>query len=182
MDNYRNKADKQMSLKEAIGTFVKDGCVISFAGIVGVQHVAHAYEIIRQGKKNLTLIGDSPCEAGDMLAGAGVLKRMEIAWCSYAVAGLGYNFRRVVEDGIPVKIEHEDYSNYTIGLRFLAGALNIPYMPTRSLLGSDLPTYNPRIITTTDPYTQPRLPWCQRPTRMLASSMLPGAIREGTHR
>lgn len=154
MDNYRKKSEKRMSLKEAISTFVKDGCTIAFGGMGGLQSVAPAYEVIRQRPKDLTLIGDSPCEVGDMLAGASILKRMEIAWCSYAVAGLGYNFRRVIEKGDPVKVELEEYSNYTIGLRFLAGALNIPYIPTRSLSGSDLPKYNSKIITTTDPYTE----------------------------
>lgn len=153
MDNMKKRSDKRMTLKEAISTFVKDGCSVAFSGMGGTQPVAPTYEIIRQQPKNLTLIGDSPCEPGDMLAGAGLLKRMEIAWCSYAVAGLGYNFRRAVEEGVPVKVEIEEYSNYTIGLRFLAGALNVPFMPTRSLLGSDLTTYNSKIIEYEDPYT-----------------------------
>ena len=152
MSEARKKPDKRMSLGEAIDIFVRDGCSISFSGMGGAQCVAQTYEIIRQGKKDLTLIGDSPCECGDLLVGAGLVKKMEIAWCSYAVAGLGNNFRRAIEDGVPRPIELEDFSNYTIGLRFLAGALNIPYMPTKSLLGSDLPVYNEKIKITTDPY------------------------------
>jgi glutaconate CoA-transferase subunit A len=151
-EDYRRRSDKRMTLSEAIATFVRDGCSIAFSGMGGAQCVAHAYEIIRQGKKDLTLIGDSPCEPGDMLVGAGCIRRMEIAWCSYAVAGLGHNFRRAVEQGVPREIEVEDYSNYTMGLRFLAGALDIPYIPTRSLLGSDIPVYNKRVIVTQDPY------------------------------
>lgn len=149
----KKRPDKRMTLKEAIAAFIKDGDTIAFSGMGGAQCVAHAYEIIRQKKKDLTLIGDSPCEVGDMLVGAGALKRMEIAWCSYAVAGLAHNFRRAVEDGIPRTVELEEYSNYTIGLRFLAGAMNLPFLPTKSLLGSDLPRYNPRIKTMEDPYT-----------------------------
>lgn len=153
MSDLRKSSDKRMTLSEAISNFVKDGCSISFSGMGGAQCVAQTYEIIRQGKKDLTIIGDSPCECGDMLVGAGLVKRMEIAWCSYAVAGLGYNFRRAIENGIPHPIELEEYSNYTIGLRFLAGALNIPYIPTKSLLGSDLPVYNKNIKEASDPYT-----------------------------
>ncbi|MDK2919935.1 MAG: glutaconate CoA-transferase, subunit [Candidatus Petromonas sp.] len=152
-DNPRQRADKRMSLSEAINKFVQDDCTLTFSGMGGAQCVAHTYEIIRQGKKNLTLIGDSPCECGDLLVGAGLLKKMEIAWCSYAVAGLGYNFRRAVENDIPRPIVLEEYSNYTIGLRFLAGALNIPYMPSKSLLGSDLTKYNKNIKIDQDPYT-----------------------------
>ncbi|HHV72884.1 MAG TPA: CoA transferase subunit A [Clostridia bacterium] len=155
--DWKKKNDKRMTLKEAISTFVKEGCSIIFSGMGGAQCVAQTYEIIRQGVKNLTLIGDSPCECGDMLIGAGLVKRAEIAWCSYAVAGLGNNFRRAIEEGIPHPIELEEYSNYTIGLRLLAGALNIPFMPTKSLLGSDLPVYNKMIKEMEDPYSGERV-------------------------
>lgn len=151
--NFKKRTDKRMTLEEAIKTFVQDGCSITFSGMGGAQCVAHTYEIIRQGKKDLVLIGDSPCEAGDMLVGAGCIRRMEIAWCSYAVAGLGNNFRRAVEQGVPHPIELEEYSNYTIGLRLLAGALNVPFLPTCSLSSSDIPKYNKNIRTVCDPYS-----------------------------
>ena len=151
--NMRKQSDKRMSLKEAI-SHLKDGDSISFSGMGGAQCVAHTYEIIRQGKRDLTLIGDSPCEAGDLLLGMGLIRKLEIAWCGYALAGLGYNFRRAIEKDIPHKVELEEYSNYTMGLRFLAGAMGIPYIPTKSLLGSDLVTYNKRILVESDPYTQ----------------------------
>ncbi len=154
MEAYRKKADKRMSLKDAVATFVKDGSVLAFGGFAGAQCTQEAYEVIRQAPKNLTLIGDSPSEQMDMLIGAGLVKKVEVAYCSYALAGLGHNLRRSVEKGIPHKVEIDDYSNYTMGLRFLAGAMNIPYMPTRSLLGSDIPKHNKRIIETVDPYEQ----------------------------
>lgn len=151
--NFKKRSDKRMTLKEAVSTFVKDGCSVVFSGMGGAQCVAHAYEIIRQNKKDLVLIGDSPCETGDMLVGAGLIRKMEIAWCGYAVAGLGYNFRRAVEEGIPHPIELEEYSNYTIGLRLLAGAINVPFLPTRSLTATDIPKYNKKIKSVTDPYS-----------------------------
>ena len=148
----RKDADKRMSLEEAVG-HLKDGDSLSFSGMGGAQCVAQTYEVVRQGKKHLTLIGDSPCECGDILAGTGQVDKMEIAWCSYALAGLGQNFRRAVEQEIPHRVVLEEYSNYTMGLRFLAGALNVPYMPTKSLLGSDLVQYNSNIKVEKDPYT-----------------------------
>lgn len=150
--NFKKKDDKRTSLKDAIAQYVKNGSSLCFSGMGGAQCVAHTYEVIRQGIKDLTLIGDSPCEVGDMLAGAGSLSKMEIAFCSYAVAGLGENFRRAIEKNIPKPIEIVDYSNYTIGLRFLAGAMDIPYIPSRSLLGSDLQKYNKSIIVERDPF------------------------------
>ena len=149
----KKKTDKRMSLADAVKTFVKDGDTVVFSGMGGAQCVAHTYEIIRQRIGNLTLIGDSPCEAGDMLMGAGLVKRAEIAWCSYAVAGLGYNYRRIVEQKIPFEMELEEYSNYGTGLRLLAGAMGVPFLPTKSFLGSDLMTYNKSIRKMTDPYT-----------------------------
>lgn len=150
--NSRKNSDKRVSLQEAVSK-LQDGNSLSFSGMGGAQCVAQAYEVVRQGRKDLTLIGDSPCECGDLLVGAGLVKKMEIAWCGYAVAGLAYNFRRAVEKEIPHKVILEEYSNYTIGLRFLAGALNLPYMATKSLLGSDLVKYNANIKVQEDPYT-----------------------------
>ncbi len=151
--NDKKKQDKRMTLTEAIKTYVLDGSMITFSGMGGAQCVAPTYEIIRQGIKDLIYVGDSPCESGDMLIGAGAIKKAELAWCSYAVAGLGYNFRRAIEQKTPHEIELIEYSNYTIGLRFLAGAINVPYIPTRSLLGSDLLKYNKLIKVEEDPYT-----------------------------
>ncbi len=149
----KKKTDKRMSLSKAVATYVQPGSSIVFSGMGGAQCVAHTHEIIRQKIGGLTLIGDSPCETGDMLIGAGLVKKAEIAWCGYAVAGLGYNFRRAVEKGIPQEVELEEYSNYGIGLRLLAGAMGLPFLPTKSFLGSDLMTYNPNIRQMQDPYT-----------------------------
>jgi glutaconate CoA-transferase subunit A len=144
--------DKRMTLMEAIKKFVYDGCSVAFGGMGGIQSVAPTYEIIRQKKTELTLIGDSPCEPGDMLVGAGAVKKVEVGWLGYAVAGLGFNYRRAVEKGIPHSIEVEEYTNYTMGLRFLAGSMGLPFIPTKSLLGSDIPNYNHRIKIIDDPY------------------------------
>jgi len=151
--DYKKLSDKRMSLKEAVGTFVRSGNSVVFSGMGGAQCVAHTYEIIRQKIGGLTLIGDSPCEAGDMLMGAGLIKKAEIAWCGYAVAGLGDNYRRIIEHKIPHEIELEEYSNFGTGLRLLAGAIGVPFIPTKSFLGSDFPVYNKNIKEMTDPYT-----------------------------
>jgi len=144
--------DKRMSLKDAIAKFVFNGCSIAFSGMGGEQVVAPTYEIIRQGQKDLTLIGDSPCEPADFLIGTGQIKRMEVAWAAFAVAGVSQNYRNAVEKGIPHEIEVCEFSNYTMGLRFLAGSLGIPFMATKSLMGSSLEKYNDWIKVIDDPY------------------------------
>ncbi len=149
----RKKTDKLTTLTESFKSLINNGDSIAFSGMGGSQCVAHTYELIRLGYHGMTLFGDSPCESGDMLIGAGVVKSVEIAWCSYAVAGLSYNYRRAVEDQIPMKLDVKEFSNYAMGMRFLAGALNLPFMPTKSLLGSDVQANNPDVKEMECPYS-----------------------------
>jgi glutaconate CoA-transferase subunit A len=87
-----------------------------------------------------------------LLVGAGCIKRWEGAYLGYGAIGLAPNIRRAVEKGVPQPIEVEDWSNAAISMRYLAGALNIPFMATRSMLGSDILKYNKRIKVINDPY------------------------------
>lgn len=149
----KKSSDKVVSLSEAVRTYAHDGDAVAFGGMGGQQCVASAYEIVRQGRKDLTLIGDSPCEPADVLIGVGLIRRIEVAWAGYAVAGIGANYRRAVEEGIPSYIEVDEISNYAMGMRFLAGAIGVPFMPTKSLLGSDIPKYNPNVKIIDCPYS-----------------------------
>jgi glutaconate CoA-transferase, subunit A len=159
MDTVDSKKslDKRMSLKEAVSRFVTDGCAISFSGMGGEQVVAPTYEIIRQGQKDLTLIGDSPCDCGDHLIGTGQISRIEVAWLAFAVAGISQNYRRAVEQSIPRPIEVREFSNYAMGLRFLAGAMGVPFMVTKSLMGASMCQYNDMIKVIDDPYTHEKV-------------------------
>lgn len=144
--------NKVTTLPEAVRGLVRDGDTVSFGGILSREPVACTYELIRQNKKDLTVIVDSRDESVEHLLGAGLIKKLESAYVWVGVIGSGLHFRRAVEKGIPRHVEVEDYSNLAIGMRFLAGALGVPYMPLRSMMGSDIPRYNPRVIITEDPY------------------------------
>lgn len=152
-NEFRKNQDKRMKLADAVRLFVPDGSKVAFGGMGGAQCVAHAYEIARQKIGDLTLICESPAEPADILIGAGLVKKAEVAWIAYAVAGLGYNFRRCVENKVPCEMELEEYSNYGMSLRFLAGAMGVPFLPSKSFLGSDFPKYNEKIKEIVDPYT-----------------------------
>jgi len=152
VENYKQREDKVVSLREAVHKFVPDGGSLTLGGFCGRNSQAATYEIVRQAKRNLTFIDDSPTDQLDILIGARCVKRVEIAWHGVSIFARAKNFRRAVEKGIPNKIEVEDYSNYAAGLRFLAAAMNVPFLPTRSLLGSDIPRYNKRIRTIKSPY------------------------------
>jgi len=143
---------KITTLEKAVNILLHDGDSLTVGGIGVREPMAAVYEIIRQSKRDLTLITDSKMDSGCMLIGAGCIRKLESAYCWIGNVGSGINFRRAVEKGIPVKLEVEEYSNYTASLRFLAGAMDIPFMPTTSLLGSDLPNYNPQIKIISDAY------------------------------
>ncbi len=150
--DYKEREDKIMTLKESIQKFVDDNCSLTLGGFCGRNSQAAAHEIIRQKKRSITVIDDSPTDQLDMLIGAGCIKKVEIAWHGVSLFAMAENFRRAVEKGVPCTIEVEDYSNYAVALRFLAGAMSLSFLPTKSLLGSDIPKYNKKIKIVEDPY------------------------------
>ncbi len=130
---------KILTLQEAVTTFIKDGSHIAIGGFVSTRNpMAITYEIIRQRKKNLHLYVHSHGQAFDLLIGTGCVKRVELAY-----GGMGrfaptcVRFREAVQNG---DIEWEDYTNYEMTLRFFAGSLGIPFMVTKTSLGSDILT------------------------------------------
>jgi glutaconate CoA-transferase subunit A len=88
----------------------------------------------------------------DQIIGAGCVASVKAAWVGNVSAGLAHNFRRAVEEQVPRSIEVHDYSNFTFALALHAAALGVPYVPTRSLLGSDLLRANPGLSQISSPY------------------------------
>lgn len=130
--------DKIMLLNEAIKKFVRDGDHIRVGGFSHCSPFCSVYEMIRQKKKGLHISMSGATEEIDMLVGAGCVNRLEISWHGREILGLGNCFRRAVEKGIPKHVEIEDYSNFAMACRYLAGGLGVPFMPIKSLLGSDI--------------------------------------------
>ncbi|MFZ1985444.1 MAG: CoA-transferase [Desulfatitalea sp.] len=129
--------NKVMSLKAAVGTFVGDGCHLAIGGFTLSRNpMAAVYEIMRQKIKDLHLYVHSNGQGVDELIGAGCVARVEIAYGGTGkFAATCIRFRKAVEEGA---IQIEDYSNYQMTLRFLAGAMGVPFLPTRSSLGTDI--------------------------------------------
>ena len=143
---------KLMALEEVISRFVNDGCSVAYGGIAGREPMAVSYEIIRQRKRNLAFITDTACDSAEILIAGGCVSRLECAYIWIGVIGVGNNYRRAVEKGIPNYLEIQEYSNFGMSMRFMAGALGLPFMPVKSLLGSDIITHNPHIRVMDDPY------------------------------
>lgn len=127
---------KLIGLQEA-AALVPDGATLSTGGFTTQRHpMAFICELIRRKRRNLYLFGHSPGGDWDILIGAGCVKRVELAYeADEAFNTVGPRWRRAVERG---EIEWEDYSNFSMVARFTAGAMGIPFMPVRSLLGSDV--------------------------------------------
>jgi len=128
--------DKVMTLREA-AKLVPNGAHISLGGFTIQRHpMAFVHETIRQRKRDLHVYGHSPGGDWDMLIGAGCVRGVELAYeADEAFARIGPRFRDAVEKGL---IELEDYSNFGMVQRFAAGAMGIPFIPTRTMLGSDM--------------------------------------------
>lgn len=138
-----------MSMREAIAHFVPDGTALAMGlALESLIPFAAAHEIMRQRRKDLTLIGPISDMLFDQLIGAGCASRIIAAWVGNVSAGLGHNYRRATEavssrNASPLHIE--DHSNFSISLALKAGAMGVPFIPTRSLLGTDLLRSNARL-------------------------------------
>jgi glutaconate CoA-transferase, subunit A len=129
--------DKRRALPDAISRYVSEGCHLSMGGFtINRNPMAAVYEIIRQKIKGLHVYAHSNGQGVDELVGAGCVAKLEIAYAgSGRFAPTCIRFRKAVEKG---SLAVEDYSNYQMTLRFLAGAMGIPFMPTRSSLGTSI--------------------------------------------
>ena len=130
--------DKVRSLHDAIVADVQDGMSIAMGcGLESLIPFAASYEIIRQKRRNLTLIAPISDMQFDQLIGAGCVTKIIASWVGNVAAGLGHNYRRAVEARIPQRIEIEEHSNFTISLGLQAAASGLPFLPTRTVKGSD---------------------------------------------
>jgi glutaconate CoA-transferase subunit A len=149
---------KVFSMKEAVSQFIEDGdSIVMGAALEGAIPFAVGHEIIRQGEKDLTLVGPISDMLFDQMIGSGCVKKVIAAWVGNVIMGVGYNMRRAVEKGIPRKVEVEDYTNFTISLALYAEALGIPFIPTKSLLGTGMLAEGQPFKEMECPYTKEKL-------------------------
>jgi len=137
---------KVLDLGDALRRHVPDGAAVALGmALESLIPFAAGHELIRQRRYDLELIGPISDMLFDQLIGAGCVRRITAAWVGNVSAGLGHNYRRAIEHGVPRPLELEEHSNFSVGLGLQAAAMGVPYLPTRTLLGSDLATHNPRL-------------------------------------
>ena len=123
-------------MREAIGELVPDGASLAL-GLQMEQMIPFAagHEMIRQRKRGLTLIGPISDILFDQVIAAGCATEVIAAWVGNVMMGSAYNFRRAVEQGA---MKAHNLTNFTVALALQAGAMGVPFLPTRTALGSDV--------------------------------------------
>jgi glutaconate CoA-transferase, subunit A len=128
---------KQISLKEA-AKLIPNWSSVFIGGFAHIRAcMAFSRELIRQGKHDLHFVSSGPTVHTDLLAGGNVVSRMEVAYGGIETIGPGPNIRRRVEEG---DLQIEDYTNFSMTMRLYGGAMGVPFMPVKSILGSDIET------------------------------------------
>jgi len=146
-----------MNMAEAMRRFVSDGASVVMEGFTHLIPFAAGHELIRQRRRDLTLIRLTPDLLFDQMIAAGCARKVVFSWAGNPGVGSLHAFRRAVEQGQPRPLEIEEYSHFGLALRLQAGAAGLPFLPTRNYSGSDLPRVNPNIKPVTCPHTGEQL-------------------------
>ncbi len=150
---------KIATMEEAVARYVWDGMSIALGcSLEGFIPFAFGHEVMRQERKDLTLIGPISDMLFDQMIGGGCVGKVIAAWVGNVSTGVGYHFRRAVEQGVPRPLEVENHSNFSLALALHAGAMGVPFAITRSLPGSDILRDEGRFRRVTCPFTGESLP------------------------
>ena len=142
-------------MRDAIADLVPNGCSVAL-GLQMEQMIPFAagHELMRQKKRGLTLIGPISDILFDQMIGAGCVERVIAAWVGNVMMGSAYNFRREVESG---RVKVTNMTNFAVALALQAASMGVPFLPTRTALGSDVADGN-------EFFTRIENPFDQRPT------------------
>jgi glutaconate CoA-transferase subunit A len=143
---------KVTSMHDAIADLVRDGDSVAVEGFTHLICFAAGHEIIRQGRRDLTLARLTPDLVYDQMIAAGVARKLIFSWLGNPGVGGLHAIRRRVEGSPATPLELEEYSHFGMVARYTAGASNLPFFPLRSYADSDLPVANPLIRRIASPY------------------------------
>ena len=147
-----SSGSKVATMRAAVADHVRDGDTVAIEGFTHLICFAAGHEIIRQGRRDLTLCRLTPDVIYDQMIGAGVASRLVFSWLGNPGVGSLHAIRRRVERADPAPLQVEEYSHFGMVCRYVAGASGLPFMPLRSYSESDLPRVNARIVPIESPY------------------------------
>ena len=145
--------DKLTSLNEAVSELVRDGDSVALEGFTHLIPTAAAHEIIRQKKRDLTLIRMTPDLIYDQLIGMGCARKLVFSWGGNPGVGSLHRFRDAVENGWPQPLEIEEHSHAGMANRYVAGASGLPFAVLRGYKGTDLPEVTATVAPIRCPFT-----------------------------
>jgi glutaconate CoA-transferase, subunit A len=143
-------------MRDAVAELVRDGDTVAIEGFTHLIGFAAGHEIIRQGRRDLTLCRLTPDLIYDQMVAAGVARRLVFSWLGNPGVGSLHAVRRASESSPPT-LELEEYSHFGMVCRYTAGAMNLPFLPLRSYAETDLPRVNPLIRPVQSPYSDEEL-------------------------
>jgi glutaconate CoA-transferase subunit A len=141
---------KLVPLTQAIARHVHDGDTVYAAGFTHLIPFAAAHEIIRQGKRNLTLARATPDIIYEQMVAAGCARKLIFSYSGNPGVGSLRIIRAEMEAG---RLEYEEYSHFAMITRLTAGASGLPFLPMKSVATDDLAKANPQYRTIVDPYS-----------------------------
>jgi glutaconate CoA-transferase subunit A len=144
---------KIMPLADAVARFVKDGQTVALEGFTHLIPFAAGHEVIRQQRRDLTLVRMTPDILYDQMIGMGCARGLVFSWGGNPGVGSIHRFRDAIENGWPHPLAIQEHSHADMAGRYQAGASGLPFSVLRGYVGSDLPKHNPNIRTITCPFT-----------------------------
>jgi glutaconate CoA-transferase, subunit A len=144
---------KILSLADAVAELVSDGDQVACEGFTHLIPFAAGHEIIRQGKKNLTLIRMTPDLIYDQMIGMGIATKLVFSWGGNPGVGSLHRLRDAVEHQWPAPLEVEEFSHAGMVQAYNAGAAGLPFGILRGFAGTDLPKVNEKIKAISCPFT-----------------------------
>jgi len=141
-----------VSLGDAVEELVRDGDVVALEGFTHLIPHAAGHELIRRGKRELTLVRMTPDVVYDQLIGMGCARKLVFSWGGNPGVGSLHRFRDAVEHGWPQSLELEEHSHAGMAAAYAAGAANLPFGVLRGYTGGDLPART-RVAAVTCPFT-----------------------------
>ena len=141
-----------LPLSDAIESLVQDGDVVALEGFTHLIPNAAGHEVIRQGRKDLTLIRMTPDVIYDQLIGMGCARKLVFSWGGNPGVGSLHRVRDAVEHGWPTPLELEEHSHAGMATRYAAGAADLPFGVLRGYAGTDLGSHT-TVASVTCPFT-----------------------------
>ncbi|WP_329011099.1 CoA transferase subunit A [Micromonospora rifamycinica] len=142
-----------VSLADGVAELVRDGDTVALEGFTHLIPFAAGHEVIRQRRRELTLVRMTPDVVYDQLIGAGCARRLVFSWGGNPGVGSLHRFRDAVQQGWPRPLELEEHSHAGMANRYLAGASGLPFAVLRGYTGTDLPRHTANVSSVTCPFT-----------------------------